>query len=217
MAYHEWGTNIVTVLSPRRKTNLGTTMEIPVLPLGTVLYPGGHLPLRVFEQRYLDMTKVCIRDNAPFGVCLIREGKETGPPAVPYATGCTARIVEWDMPQLGVFQLITRGESVFRILEQWTNKSGLIQARVEVDDPPEPLPVPEEYAAVAALLDKIKLKAGAPPDPAPERRDAAWVAYRLAEVLPLETQTKQQFLETRDPVFALRTIKAFLESKPVKP
>jgi len=69
--------------------NVRATLEIPIFPLGTVLYPEGLLPLRIFEQRYLDMTKICIRDDAPFGVCLIREGTEAGAPAVPYAIGCT--------------------------------------------------------------------------------------------------------------------------------
>ena len=111
------------------------TLQIPIFPLGTVLYPEGTLPLRIFEQRYLDMTKVCIRDGAPFGVCLIREGLEVGSPAVPWDTGCTARITQWDMPHLGLFHLITQGDAVFRILEQWHTKSGLIQAQVELYDP----------------------------------------------------------------------------------
>ena len=62
----------------QRGLRLKQTREIPIFPLGTVLFPDGMLPLRIFEQRYLEMTKVCIRDNAPFGVCLIREGAEVG-------------------------------------------------------------------------------------------------------------------------------------------
>jgi Lon protease-like protein len=70
-----------------------------------VLFPGGRLPLRLFEQRYLEMAKVCLKDNAPFGVCLIEQGKEVGEPALPMKVGCLARIAEWDMPQLGVLQV----------------------------------------------------------------------------------------------------------------
>ncbi|HTS52418.1 MAG TPA: LON peptidase substrate-binding domain-containing protein, partial [Burkholderiales bacterium] len=94
-----------------RRATLSATLEIPIFPLGTVLYPGGLLPLRIFEQRYLDMTKSCIRDNAPFGVCLIREGTEVGAAAAPYAVGCTARIAQWDIPHLGLFHLVAHGES----------------------------------------------------------------------------------------------------------
>jgi Lon protease-like protein len=192
------------------------TVEIPIFPLGTVLYPGGLLPLRIFEQRYLDLAKFCIRDNAPFGVCLIREGMEVGPVAVPYAVGCTARIAQWDMPHLGLFHLVTHGESVFRILEQWTAKSGLVQAQVELDDPAPPLPLPEEYKDLGTLLQKIITKVGAERFPSPARLDlAGWVGYRLAEVLPLEVETKQRLLEARDPIAALSEVKVFLQSRQV--
>jgi Lon protease-like protein len=195
---------------------MGATLEIPIFPLGTVLYPGGLLPLRIFEQRYLDMTKVCIRDDAPFGVCLIREGLETGMPAVPFATGCSARIAQWDMPHLGLFHLVTHGERVFRILEQWTAKGGLVQAQVELDEPSPPLPLPAEFDSLALMLEKIIAKVGAERFPAPKQLDeAAWVAYRLAEVLPMETDIKQRLLEARDPLAALSEVKVFLESRQV--
>lgn len=195
---------------------MATHQEIPIFPLGTVLYPGGLLPLRIFEQRYLDMTKCCIRDDTVFGVCLIRSGTEVGAAAVPHAVGCTARIVEWDMPHLGLFHLHTRGESVFRILEQWTSKNGLVQAHVELDDPPPPFPLPEEYEGMATLLEKIMAKVGSERFPSPARLDQAdWVGFRLAESLPLEAGTKQRLLEARDPLGALDKLKEFLESKQV--
>ncbi|MGA0033351.1 MAG: LON peptidase substrate-binding domain-containing protein, partial [Burkholderiales bacterium] len=73
--------------------------ELPLFPLGTVLFPGGLLPLKIFEQRYVEMIKACLRDSTPFGVCLIREGHEVGVPATPHAVGCLARIEQWDVPQ----------------------------------------------------------------------------------------------------------------------
>jgi Lon protease-like protein len=196
--------------------NVRATLELPIFPLGTVLYPGGLLPLRIFEQRYLDMTKVCIRDDAPFGVCLIREVTEAGAPAIPYAIGCTARIAQWDMPHLGLFHLVTHGERVLRILEQWTTKSGLVQAQVELDGPSPALPLPPEYGSLAELLQKIITKVGQERFIVPARLDdAAWVAYRLAEVLPLEIGTKQRMLEARNPLAALSELKVFLESRQV--
>ena len=87
------------------------TREIPIFPLGTVLFPGGLLPLRLFEQRYLEMAKTCLRDAAPFGVCLIREGAEVGAPATPEPVGCLARIAHWDMQQLGLLQIVAQGAS----------------------------------------------------------------------------------------------------------
>jgi Lon protease-like protein len=191
-------------------------LEIPIFPLGAVLYPGGMLPLSIFEQRYLDLTKFCIRDNTPFGVCLIREGQEVGTAAIPHAVGCTARIAEWDMPHLGLFHLVTHGETVFRILEQWTAKSGLVQAQVELDEPAPPRPLPDEYRDLATVLQKIIAKVGADRFPSPTRLDQAdWVGYRLAEVLPLDVETKQRLLEARDPIAALNEVRGFLQSRQV--
>ena len=192
------------------------TLQIPIFPLGTVLYPEGTLPLRIFEQRYLDMTKVCIRDGAPFGVCLIREGLEVGSPAVPWDTGCTARIAQWDMPHLGLFHLITQGDAVFRILEQWHTKSGLIQAQVELYDPLPAQALPSEFELLAELLDKLSRKLGAERSPASARMDdAVWVGYRLAELLPLDAEVRQQLLEARDPLLILREVQRFLDTHKV--
>jgi Lon protease-like protein len=120
------------------------------------------------------------------------------------------------MPHLGLFHLATHGERVLRILEQWTTKSGLVQAQVELDEPPPPMPLPAEYNSLGELLQKIITKVGQDRFIAPARLDeAAWVAYRLAEVLPLEMDTKQRLLEARNPLAALNELKVFLESKQV--
>jgi Lon protease-like protein len=81
-----------------------------------VLFPGGRLPLRIFEQRYMEMAKACLRDGTPFGVCLIRDGAEVGAAATPMEVGTLAKIESWDMPQLGVLQVSALGERRFRIL-----------------------------------------------------------------------------------------------------
>jgi Lon protease-like protein len=80
-------------------------LNIPIFPLNAVLFPGGLLPLRVFETRYMDMTRDCLKRDAPFGVCLIREGSEVGAPAVPEGIGCLATILEWDMQQQGILNI----------------------------------------------------------------------------------------------------------------
>ncbi len=114
-----WGADPTTGSRERRRCP-----RSPSFRCAPCCSPAGLLPLKIFEQRYLDMTKVCIRDDAPFGVCLIRDGAEVGAPAVPHPVGCTARIAEWDMPHLGLFQLVCKGEQVFRILEHWTLRAG---------------------------------------------------------------------------------------------
>lgn len=173
------------------------SQEIFIFPLQTVLFPDGLLPLKVFEQRYLDMTKECLRDGRPFGVCLIREGQEVGPAAVPEPVGCLATIVNWEMPQLGVFQLLARGGARFRIRETRVEPNQLITASTE------PLPSDTGCDRVdptcGALLRTIIDKAGAERFPAPLRLDdATWVGFRLAEVLPMEAADRQQLLELTD-------------------
>jgi Lon protease-like protein len=171
--------------------------DIFIFPLNTVLFPGGTLPLKVFEQRYIEMTKACLRDSRPFGVCLIREGREVGTAAVPEPVGCLAVIEQWDMPQLGVFHLVARGGDRFRIREMRVAHNHLISATVE--------PIPPDDAAgevdslcrevLQAIIDKV----GAERFPAPVRLDdAAWVGYRLSEMLPLDARVKQELLELTD-------------------
>jgi Lon protease-like protein len=190
--------------------------EIPIFPLRTVLFPEGLLPLKIFEQRYLDMTKVCIRDGSPFGVCLIREGGEVGEPALPWQVGCTATIAEWDMPHLGMFHLLCRGERVFRIVEHWTAKNGLINAVIEEREPQVRQQLSAEHDELSALLRQIIDKFGADNFPAPIMLDDAdWVACRLAEALPLEPEVKQQLLEASTAQFRLDHIKALLKDKSV--
>lgn len=191
-------------------------IEIPLFPLRTVLFPAGRLPLKIFEQRYLDMTKNCIRDDGRFGVCLIREGAEVGTPAVPWSTGCTARILEWDMPHLGMFLLLCQGESVFHITEQWSADNGLLWGRVALREPEIEIPLPPEQQHLADLLRKIIDKVGADHFPAPAAlHDANWVVYRLAEVLPIDEQIKQMILESPDTQQRLLALNEFLKRQKV--
>jgi Lon protease-like protein len=170
--------------------------DLPLFPLGTVLFPGGLLPLRIFEQRYLEMAKACLRDNAPFGVCLIREGTEVGAPATPEPVGCLARIVQWDMQQLGLLQILAQGAERFRILERRLQSDGLARASVELLPEAADAPVPERLATCRQLLERIAAEHGERIFAQPFRFDSsAWVGARLAEVLPLPGPVKQQMLE----------------------
>lgn len=181
--------------SPRKDRKPWT---LPLFPLRTVLFPGGLLPLKIFEQRYIEMTKVCISEERPFGVCLIKEGREVGTPAVPQDIGCLARIAHWDMPQLGVFHLQVEGLQRFRILSSEVEKSGLISATVEclANDSA----VAPEETLCSDVLKAIIEKIGAEHFPSPHRfDDAAWIGYRLSEVLPISLEQKQQMLRMTDP------------------
>lgn len=172
----------------------GTPLQnIFLFPLGTVLFPGGSLPLKIFEQRYLEMTKVCIRDNLPFGVCLIREGREVGATAVPESVGCLATIEQWEMPNASMFHLLARGGERFRILGTRIAANGLLSGEVEALPPLEGCAPDRDCVA---LLDHAIQQIGAQNFVQPIRLDdAAWVAYRLAEMMQIPMADKQALLE----------------------
>ena len=157
------------------------------------MFPGGSLPLKIFEQRYLDMTKACIRDNLPFGVCLIREGHEVGVSATPESVGCLATIEQWDMPNPGMFHLLARGGERFRVIETSVASNGLMSAEVEMLPDAEPCrPDAECVVLVRSVIDRV----GAESFPQPVKLDdGAWVAYRLAEMVSLPMTIKQRLLE----------------------
>ena len=185
------------------------THDTFIFPLHTVLYPEGMLPLKVFEQRYVEMTKACLRDARPFGVCLIREGREVGTAAVPERIGCLATIESWDMPQPGLFHLIARGGERFRIRETRVAPNHLISATVERIPPDDNVHEVEPLCrgVLQAIIDKV----GAQRFPTPLRlEDAAWVGYRLAEVLPLDARAKQELLEMTDAAARLERLRALL-------
>jgi Lon protease-like protein len=188
------------------------TEEHFIFPLGTVLFPGGTLPLKIFEQRYLEMTKACLRDERPFGVCLIREGGEVGEPAVPETVGCLATIERWDMPHPGLFELVARGGDRFRLLDTQVAKNGLISGSIERIG--ENAPGGRMDSACREVLKLIIERVGEAHFPAPiSLEDPLWVGYRLAEVLPLDPRLKQELLELQGASERLERLREVLVKK----
>lgn len=185
---------------------------LPLFPLQTVVFPGGHLPLRVFEQRYIDMVKQAIADNTPFGICAIREGREVGTPAVPYDVGTQVRITDWDMPETGILHIDTRAEERFVIRSLETKPNGLLVGTVDDVSAEAASSVPEELELAVQILRHIVGEFGAARFPAPLAfDDATWVGFRLSEVLPLKLSVKQNLLEMNDSVTRLRILVEFLK------
>lgn len=189
-------------------------LHVPIFPLNTVLFPGGLLPLRIFEARYMDMTRDCLKRDEPFGVCLIQAGSEVGAPAVPQGIGCLAKIFEWDMAQPGILNVKNRGGQRFRILERRAGSQGLISAQVELIPAEAHAAVPPEFAGCARLLEMVVADQGKPIFAEPHAfDDAAWVGYRLAEILPVPLAAKQKLLELEDSLSRLSILQRFLESR----
>ncbi len=199
----------------RKGGSARTPYSLPLFPLKTVLFPGGLLPLKVFEQRYIDMAKTCLKDDRPFGVCLITQGDEvaTVPASAPEVAivGTVARITDWDMPQLGILHVATRGESRFQIQARVVAPSGLVIGEVTAI-PVEPTKeLADSYQPLVKLLELIATRVGPQNFPA-ERNydDASWVGYRLAEFLPLPLNIKQSMLEINDADVRLQVLQKFL-------
>ena len=175
-----------------------------------MLFPGGRLPLRIFEARYMDMARACMREGSPFGVCAIREGAEVGAPATPFDVGTLARIVEWDMPQLGLLHVVAQGERRFRIRSRRVERNGLALAAAEVLAEETDAAVPGSAARCARLLERL-IEQQPELFPEPHRLDSAvWVSSRLAELLPLSLPEKQSLLELDAGVARLERISALL-------
>lgn len=164
------------------------TLRIPLFPLNTVLFPGGLQPLKIFEQRYLDMAAACMKANTPFGICLIDKGGEVGAAAVPHAVGTLATVGRWEMEQLeGTVELLA-------------------------ESPPTPLP--QERERLLPLLQRIVSDLGTERIPEPHRFDnAEWVGYRITEVLPIQNLAKQKLLELDDPLTRLEILEKYLNQR----
>ena len=190
------------------------TLEIPLFPIGGVLFPGGVLTLKVFEQRYLDMAAACMKNGTPFGVCLIASDKEVGEPAIPHLIGTLATIDQGDMPQLGILMLTLRGGSRFRIVSQTTQSDGLLCAQVELLPEQEERAIPAAQLGLLPLMKKISRDLGSEKMPEPHAfDDAAWVGYRLTEILPIQALAKQKLLELDDPVSRLEVLFTYLAQR----
>ncbi len=187
--------------------------SVPIFPLGTVLFPGMRLPLRIFEPRYMDMAKACLKHDAAFGVCLIREGQEVGAPAVPEPVGCLAKIREWDMEQLGILKVRAEGLERFRLQATETTPAGLIVGRIE-RLPVEPAADSPELAACAGFVRKVIEAVGSARFGEPYGYDdASWVGFRLAEILPLRNPVRQKLLELTDAGARLAILHRFLREQ----
>jgi uncharacterized protein len=176
-----------------------------------VLFPGGRLPLRLFEQRYLEMAKDCLKRDAPFGVCLIREGKEVGEPATPHDVGTLATISAWDMPQLGVLSVTALGGRRFRIVERRVQPDGLTRASVAVLEEETDHAMEEQFSVAAKILGRIIAEQPALL-PEPRLDSCAWVSGRLAELLPLPLDMKQELLELGDARERLARLRALIKA-----
>ncbi len=177
---------------------------IPLFPLHAVLFPGGPLPLRIFETRYTDMVRRCMREQSVFGVLLIQEGEEAGDVASTATIGCSARITDFYPMSDGLLGITCVGERKFEVLRVWRESDGLNQSEIAWLPPEPAIELPERFEhlreAVARALEEL---GGAYQQVEKDFADSAWIGARLTELLPLPLTVKQEMLEIDDPLLRL--------------
>lgn len=174
--------------------------EIPLFPLGSVLFPGGRLPLRIFEQRYLDLVRRCMREDSGFGLVWISAGSEVAAPgaALPSLAerGCYARIIDWDSLPGGLLGITIEGARLFSLEHAAeAEPGGLVAGRVEYLPERPAEPVREAWASMVDVLASLQQhphvqQLGIDPD-----HDDAWqVGNALAQLLPVDEAVKYELL-----------------------
>ncbi len=191
-----------------------TLQELPLFPLNTVLFPGGALPLRIFETRYLDMVSACLRTDRGFGVIAIHQGQEAGnPPASIHPIGTLARIVDFDQLDDGLLGITCLGIQRLQVLDHRLQPDQLLlgQVRLLPDDPS--LSPRRDHQPLARVLQDLLEREELRPYSrflTPNWDDAAWIGNRLAELLPLPLAVRQRLLETTEPLQRLDALLAIL-------
>jgi Lon protease-like protein len=209
-----------------------TLTSLPLFPLGAVLYPGGLLPLRIFEVRYLDMIGKCHKAGAPFGVVSLTEGSEVRRPAEPgipsgdgfaneaFSTiGTLATITEFSIPQPGLMAIRCIGAQRFEISHREKLKHGLWIADVTRLEDDQPVAIPPDLQGTADALGKLikslrmrDVAQAQMPLLAPYRLDdCAWVSNRWCELLPIPLELKQRLMELDNPLMRLELVSDILE------
>ena len=189
-----------------------TPTPLPLFALGTGLFPGGPLPLRVFEPRYLDMISRSLKQDSEFGVVLIRSGSETGDVQVA-EVGTMARVADWYQGSDGILGITALGTRRFRLPGLSRQDDNLNIGEIELLPEPPPVPLPAEYDPMATLLESVLEDLGKLYQlVGRDYGDAGWLGYRFAEILPMPAQDKQHCLELDDPLERLRFLRPLLQS-----
>ncbi|QGT79256.1 hypothetical protein GM160_10345 [Guyparkeria halophila] len=203
---------------PVGASGMAAEQRLALFPLRTVLFPAGHLPLRLFEARYLDLLRECLREDRPFGVVRITAGREVGledgPPSIA-TVGTTARVVDTTALPGGLLGVRVLGERRFRVLEHAVDARGVVRARVEfLEDAPNS---GDSMPGESSLGDRREVLVDALARLDPELLEGergvpgvAWLCHRLAERLPVGLAARQSLLECDNPRAMLDRVEAWL-------
>lgn len=177
--------------------------ELPLFPLSGVLMPHGKMPLQIFEQRYLDLVRECMKNDSAFGVVWIRRGSEVAqrggaaPQLGDYGT--VARIVDWDQLPNGLLGLTVQGAERFDLGAISARANGLIIGDVELRAPQTAVGMEEAWQPLLDVLHSLETHPHVQRMALqPDYGDAWQVAYTLIQLLPLEESVKYELLGLDD-------------------
>ena len=186
--------------------------NIPIFPLSSITFPGGYMPLRIFETRYIDMVKDCVKNNTGFGISLSKPNNIDY-----YDVGTYCKISDWEQMDDGLLGITIRGKYRYRITNSEVQSDGLIRGDIEHMDEPSFVDVPKELMPYSDFLKNIlEQYPKFYHDEAPKYfTESGWVGSRLAEILPMPLDEKQVILEIEDYLVRLYRIKDYIDSKKV--
>lgn len=202
---------------------------VPLFPLGTVLFPGGFLPLQIFEVRYLDMIQRCHAEGTPFGVVCLTQGQEVQRRDAGEAfererfhtVGTLATVERLDKVQPGLLRIDCRGQQRIEVTEShklphglWMGEARELAADTEVAVPDDLQPLAE------LLLDLARQIQEQHPDTfrhalqGPHWQQAGWIANRWCELLPEPLPVKQRLMALDNPLLRLELVGDLVDKLP---
>lgn len=174
-------------------------MELPLFPLSTIVLPGGQLPLRLFEPRYIDMVKNCFKTDSGFGVCLIKDGQDASKPAQPYPQGTMVKIIDFDQGRDGLLHITAEGQQEFNLLTYAANSDDLLIGEVQLLETAGLTQMNSAYTDLSRKL-AIILQYVEPGIVYQDKQldNPDWICNRLLELLPLSAASKFEMLQLPD-------------------
>jgi Lon protease-like protein len=193
---------------------------IPLFPLNSILFPKGRISLQIFESRYVDMIRQCLRDQSGFGVVLIETGSEVANPKQKldiHRIGTYSSVVDWNQLPNGLLGITVEGQTTFKIVESWREDNDLCKAEVVFRDfdsvNSDPVDVGEQFQEYVDLLQGLSRH------PAIEElklnisfENLREIVWRLSELLPISNRDKQTLLELSDPFDRLEQIELYIRA-----
>ena len=186
--------------------------DVPIFPLSSITFPGGYMPLRIFEPRYLDMVKNCVKNNTGFGISLTKIDRNQF-----YEVGTYCKITDWEQMHDGLLGITVRGKFRYKIIDSNVQSDDLIIARIEQMEEPDYIGIPDELMPYSDFLKNIleQYPKFYHEDAPKYYTESGWVGSRLAEILPMSAKEKQVLLETEDYLVRLYRIKDYIDSKKI--